>query len=49
MASDEETYPLGTIVRLRETGEFAILLKKSFMEELARVLLEVVRGAFSVE
>ena len=30
---DEDTYPIGTVVRLRKTGEYAMLLKKSFMKD----------------
>jgi len=33
MGRDEETYPIGTIVRIRATGQFAIVVKKFFANE----------------
>jgi hypothetical protein len=33
MVKDEDTYPIETIVRLRKTGEFAIITDKTFLKD----------------
>ena len=30
---DEDTYPLDTVVRIRKTGEFAIIKQKTFQKD----------------
>jgi predicted restriction endonuclease len=33
MVKDEDTYPENTVVRLKETGQFAIIRKKDFLKD----------------
>lgn len=33
MVHDEDTYPIDTIVRIRKTGEFAIIVDKTFLKD----------------
>jgi len=33
MVKDEEVYPIGTIVRLKKTGQFAIIKQRSFLRD----------------
>ena len=33
MVKDEDTYPIETVVRIRKTGQFAIIVKKTFLKD----------------
>jgi hypothetical protein len=33
MVRDEDTYPIDTIVRIRKTGQFAIIVDKAFLKD----------------
>ena len=33
MVKDEDAYPIGTVVRIRATGQFAVIRKKAFLKD----------------